>query len=125
MRSKMVATAGLVVALAAPVSAAEVHLQYNEFCAGSPLTIGAPIEAGGSVEAIHVVVNPHDLPVGWIYESSRGQSYLQANRRMTVTDQQALKLVAGEAVSELRPKPNGLPIDLNVRGCLPSEVSTF
>jgi hypothetical protein len=136
IRSKIVATAGLVVALSAPASAAapsfglvmrvaDVRLQPNEFCAGSPLTIGAQIENSGTVEDIHVVVNPHDLAVGWIYESSHGQSYLQANRRMTAADQQALKLSAGEAVSELRPKPNGLPIDLNVRGCLPAEISTF
>ena len=105
-------------------AAPPIHLQYNDFCAGSPLTVGASY-GDGNVTDIHVVTNPHDVAVGWIYQLSSGRSYLQANHRMSGEDQQSLKVTAYEAVSQLRPKPKGLPIDLNVRPCLASEVSSF
>jgi DNA-binding transcriptional LysR family regulator len=53
---------------------------------------------------------------------SSGPSYLQVNYRMSAGDQQALKLSAGEAVSNLRSQPDGLPPDLDVRPWSPSEI---
>lgn len=103
----------------------EIRLQAYEMCAGSPLTVGVAITSSATVENIHVVVNPHDVPVGWIYEASSGASFLQANEHMSRGDQATLGLSAGEAVSSLRPKPRGLPLDLNVRPCLRSEITSF
>jgi hypothetical protein len=105
-------------------AAGEIALQPNNFCAGSPLTIDA-LHGGSSVTDIHVVVNPRNEPVGWIYLMAGGRSYLQANERMSAGDQRALDLRAGDSLSELRSKPAGLPSDLNVRACRGSEIGTF
>ncbi|MFY9780187.1 MAG: hypothetical protein WAJ85_06730 [Candidatus Baltobacteraceae bacterium] len=114
----------LVAALSAAQASSDRRLRANDFCAGSPLTVGL-VYNGSTVTDIHVVAGSHGEPVGWIYTMSRGPSYLQANYRMSIADQQALKLSAGEAVSNLRERPPGLPADLDVRPCAPSEIELY
>jgi hypothetical protein len=112
-------------ALSTPTVARAAELGSYDFCAGSPLAVGSQLANGSTVTDIHVVANEGGYPVGWIYATSRGDSYLQADSQMPLDDQQALRARAGEAVSGLRPKPRSLPPDLAVRACRPSEIARF
>jgi hypothetical protein len=101
-----------------------VTLHANDFCAGSPLTIGAPYHHE-VVTDIHTVDNAHGRPVGWIYTMSSGSSYLQANRRMSAEDQRALHVTALGGPSEPRIRPERLPVDLDVQPCKASQVRVY
>ncbi len=122
---RLLAASFALAALSAPAVARAGDLGYDDFCAQSPLAIGSELPSGGTVTDIHVIANSGGQPVGWIYATSRGDSYLQTWSRMPLEDQQALHAPAGEAVSTLRPRPNNLPPDLAVRACRPSEIVRF
>jgi len=122
---RLLAASFALAALSGPTVARAAELGSYEFCAESPLAIGSQIANGATVTDIHVIANSGGYPVGWIYATSRGDSYLQTWSRMPLEDQQALHAPAGEAVSNLRPKPNSLPPDLAVRACRPSEIARF
>jgi hypothetical protein len=114
----------LTVALHSAASATDVSLRQNDFCAGSPLTVGTAYR-GATVTDIHTVENAHGRPVGWIYSMSTGPSYLQANERMSADDQHALSVSAGDALSEPRARPARLPVDLGVKACDAAEVGVY
>ncbi len=123
---RLLAASFALAALSGPAVARAGDLGTNDFCAESPLAIGSQIPSGSTVTDIHVIANSGGYPVGWIYETSRGESYLQTWSRMPLEDQQALHAPAGDAVSDLRPKPlHGFPPDLAVRACRPSEITRF
>lgn len=122
---RLLAASFALAALSGPTVVRAVELGNNEFCAESPLAVGSQMPSGATVTDIHVIANSGGYPVGWIDATSRGDSYLQTWSRMPLGDQQALHAPAGEAVSNLRPKPNSLPPDLAVRACRPSEIARF
>jgi hypothetical protein len=114
----------LTVALHSGASVTDAPLQQNDFCAGSPLTVGTEYR-GATVTDIHMLENAHGRPVGWIYTMSTGPSYLQANERMSADDQHALSVSTGDALSEPRVRPARLPVDLDVKACDPAEVRVY
>jgi len=114
----------LTVALHSASSVSDAPLHPNDYCAGSPLTVGTAYR-GATITDIHTVDNAHGRPVGWIYTMSTGPSYLQANERMSADDQHALSLSAGDALSEPRARPARLPVDLDVKACDPAEVGVY
>jgi hypothetical protein len=122
---RLLAASLALAALSGPITARAGELSAYDFCAESPLAVGSQIPNGATVTDIHVIANSGGYPVGWIYATSRGDSYLQTWSRMPLEDQHALHALAGEAVSDLRPKPNSLPPDLAVRACRPSEIARF
>ncbi len=114
----------LTVALHSAANVTDIPLRQNDFCAGSPLTVGTAYR-GATVTDIHTVDNAHGRPVGWIYTMSTGPSFLQANNRMSSEDQRALNLSAADAPSEPRVRPSRLPVDLDVKACDPAEVRVY
>ncbi len=101
------------------------RLRAYDYCAQSPLTIGSPFENAGRVADIHVIADATGAPVGWIYQSDRGRSFMQSNAKMSADDQSTLKLSAHNAVSNLRARSAALPPDLTIRSCRPSEIARF
>jgi len=122
---RLLAASFALAALSGPTAVRAGELGYDDLCAGSPLAIGSQIASGATVTDIHVIANSGGYPVGWIYATSRGDSYLQTWSRMPLEDQEALHAPARDAVSDLRPKPRALPPDLAVRACRPSEIARF
>jgi hypothetical protein len=114
----------LAAALGSTAQASRVQLGPNDFCAGSPLTVGT-MYRGKMVTNIHTVDSSQGRPVGWIYTMSAGPSLLQANHRMSTEDQRALDISTGDALSEPRSRPAQLPVDLEVEACKPSQVRMF
>jgi len=115
---------GLALTAALHSAVSDVSLRQNEFCAGSPLTVGTEYR-GATVTDIHLLENAHGRPVGWIYTMSTGPSYLQANERMSADDQHALSVSAGNALSEPRTRPARLPVDLLIKVCAPADVGVY
>ncbi len=105
--------------------AAERHLVRHDYCAGSPLTIGAPYSRGGRIASIAVVAGSDERPVGWAYRDDRGRRTIQANPRMSSDDRAALALAARARLSNLHPWPASLPSDLHVRPCRPTEIARY
>ncbi len=120
----LVAVATLAVATS-PADARSARLRSYDYCAQSPLTMGSPFENAGNVADIHVIADKTDAPVGWIYQSDRGRSFMQSNAKMSADDQTTLKLSAHNAVSNLRARAAVLPPDLTIRACRPSEIARF
>ncbi len=114
----------LAAALGSATHASHVQLGANDFCAGSPLTVGT-VYRGETVTDIHTVDSAHGRPVGWIYTMSGGPSLLQANHGMPAEDQRALDISTGDALSEPRSRPAQLPVDLQVEACKSSQVRMF
>jgi hypothetical protein len=103
----------LAAALGSTAQASRVQLGPNDFCAGSPLTVGT-MYRGKMVTNIHTVDSSQGRPVGWIYTMSAGPSLLQA-----------IDISTGDALSEPRSRPAQLPVDLEVEACKPSQVRMF
>ncbi len=113
-------------AIGAPhAGAAAPVLTTNEYCAGSPLTMGSPFSGGGRIVDIAVIANAHDAAVGWTYAGSLGRRLIQANSHMSPADQAALKVNARGAVSNLHPRPVKFPSDLSVRRCRAAEIARY
>jgi len=127
-RSIAVAAAAGLLATAPTTGSAEAQshaLRTYDYCAKSPLTMGSAFEHAGHIANIRVLADSSDVPVGWVYVSDRGHSYVQANAKMSAQDQGALRLPAHNAVSNLRLRPTSLPADIRVRACRASEIARY
>ncbi|GAC1475818.1 MAG: hypothetical protein NVS2B8_07700 [Vulcanimicrobiaceae bacterium] len=106
-------------------ASAQRTLHAYDYCAQSPLTVGSPFSGAGRIADIHVIADATDAPVGWIYRSDRGRSFLQANAKMSSDDQATLGVASHDAVSNLRARPTTLPEGLHIRPCRASEIARY
>lgn len=104
---------------------ASPKLHHNDYCAGSPLTMGSSFSGGGKIVDIAVVADADGTPVGWVYASSLGKRLVQANAKMDADAQSALGINARDAVSNLHVRPASLPVGLTVRRCRAEEIARY